>query len=147
MGKKFIKTRMKIEDIQANLDTLPTIKFKDCSYSNIDDILKKILNNNYTIDNSTYYSKNNRKQCNQFSSRGIADIYRLCKYYFPETTLKEVVDSLQKRTLNYGYCFTTNQDVFKDSYKDNMWKVGNIEADKKDPSIRLKNRKRVYIES
>lgn len=154
MEKKYIKTRMKIEDIQSNLDELPTIRFeKNITFTTISSIINHAIDNNYRTDNKTYCSKTNRLQCRSSTKRGIADLYRLCKYYIPDVTLKQVVNYMKNRpSTQYGYCCTTNQDVFKNSSIGTMnWSQGtdieSYKCSRNDPSIRLKTRKRVFIEN
>jgi hypothetical protein len=153
MAKKYIKQRMRIEDIQANLDELPPIKFKgNVTYKTIRGIINKAIDNNYHTDNRTYCSKTGRLQCYSHRRRGIADLYRLCKYYIPDVTLQQVVNHMKHRKHTaYGYCFTTNQDVFRHTEQESHnWSLQTLEpikCERNDPAIRLKNRKRVYIET
>lgn len=152
MDKKCIKQRMKLSDIQANLDTLKPIHFnlnEKYNFKDITDILKFATNSSYNINNTTYMGK--RKQCPRQRKRGISDLYRLCKYYFPETTLENVVKAIKSTSMQRSYCCTTNQDVFRyynDKFDDDEshYQYTRVMAVKNDPSIRLKTRKRVYID-
>lgn len=148
MEKKY--TKMKLKEIQENLDTLKTLKFsKNKSFNNITEVLDFACINDYHTDNSTMLSNSNKKiQCNSNRMRGISDLYRISKYYFPDTKLDDIVKYIKSRPFQYLYCYTTNQDVFRHTKmnKDDNYIYGRVVADKNNPSIRLKNRKRVYID-
>jgi len=146
------KPRMKLSDIQANLDTLKPIHFnlnEKYNFKDINEVLRFATNSSYLVDNTTYIQ--GRQQCYRQRRRGIADLYRLCKYYFPQTTLEDVVEAVKSIPMQRNYCWTTNQDVFRyyrENYDDDesQYQHTNIKAIKNDPSIRLKTRKRVYID-
>lgn len=147
MEKRYSDRRMKIEDIQKNLDTLKPLKFSNDKkeFKNIEEIIRFACQRDFLIDNST--KQGNRLQCSRVKSRGIADLYRICKNYFPNTTLKDVVKTVEKIPMSYHYCHTTNQDVYRTSDKgDYTIAYTGVDSIKSDPAIRLKNRRRVYIE-
>lgn len=139
---------MKIEDIQANLDSLKTLKFKENKeFKNLREVIDFAIVRDYRVDNSTMYSKAKSKiQCLN-KQRGIADLYRIGRHYFPNTKLNDVIEVIKEKPVYYHYCYTTNQDVFLENNEDYSSDYSDgISSDKRDPSIRLKNRKRVYIE-
>lgn len=65
--------------------------------------------------NPTFYSKSKKLQCICSIGRGIGDLYRLCKNYFPNTTLEEVIMYLKnnKHNKRIQYCGTTKQTVIR----------------------------------
>lgn len=132
--------KLKIEEIEKDLQSQKVLKFKTKSdFKGIKSIIQYACDNG--IDNSTYF-ENGRKQCDRNAKRGIADLYRICRYYLPKTELKEVVDTLSKMNISQSYCCTTNQDVYK-LYANNVRHY----CDRYNPRIRLKNFKKVQIES
>lgn len=140
---------MKLKEIQENLDTLKTLKFsKNKSFNNITEVLDFACLNDYNTDNSTTFSNSNKIQCPKTRMRGISDLYRICKHYFPNTKLDDILKYIKSKPFQYHYCYTTNQDVFRrvNSTNDSTTTYGQVVADKNNPSIRLKNRKRVYID-
>lgn len=68
---------------------------------NLEQFLKeyfKNMNNSFpTVD-----SKNNRI-CDAQKLRSLGDIYRICKYYYPNVTLEQVGSILNKRRVNPHY--------------------------------------------
>lgn len=49
---------------------------------------------------STLYADNNSKQCSKAKRRSAGDIFRITKYYYPQVTLKQVLNSLSSLALN-----------------------------------------------
>ncbi len=141
---------MKLKEIQENLDTLKTLKFSENkTFNNITEVLDFACLSNYHINNSTMLSNSKKKiQCPQGRMRGISDLYRISKHYFPNTQLNDVLDYIKSKPFHHLYCYTTNQDVFRHTpgQKDSTYVYGSTLSDKNNPSIRLKNRKRVYID-
>lgn len=61
----------------------------------------------------TYYADTKRLQCESYRSRGFADLYRICKYYYPNLTVKELTTTLNTvSSLHKFFCGDTAQDVF-----------------------------------
>lgn len=54
----------------------------------------------YSHECNTINSKTNKPQCDYGRRRSLVDLYRVCKYYYPLTTLKEVKEALW--TLPFG---------------------------------------------
>lgn len=132
---------MKIEEIEANLKSQKPLKFKNKSeFKDLDELIKFTCSANK--NNETYFVHNNRKQCENGRLRGIGDIYRITQHYLPNISLKEIVDKLSKMDISQSYCCTTNQDVF-------YIRANNVRnyCNKHNPKIRLKNFKKVQIES
>ncbi len=130
--------KMKIEDIQANLDELPLIKFRgDKKYNDYEEVLTEAM-----LGKTTLMVHNNNVQCGPHRLRGFADLYRLTRYYFPKTSLKQIIEFAKSEyRCNLSECAETNQTVC-------YMPTNNYQGSKlKDITVRLKNRKKVYIES
>ncbi len=137
--------KISFEDIEKDLEKLGTLKFKEekvfkdfkevIDFANVRTCTKYVNGKFETIitDNSTRHSKNNRPQCPNSRSRGLADITRIVKHYFPNVSLKEIYD-YSIHNFYISYCGDTRQDVCKFNCKD-------ARPDLK--SIRLSNRKNV----
>lgn len=104
-----------LNDIEEDLKTLKPINFKTLNFNpkSIKDVISNLLDNCA----ATYIGS--RIQCEGGRSRGIADIYRLCRYYFPNTTLQEVIKAVEKR--DNSFCCTTNQTVFNGSVRKGLY--------------------------
>ena len=50
---------------------------------------------------TSVYAETNKYQCRSDADRSIGDIYALCKYYFPETTVIDVIKIIYNRILEY----------------------------------------------
>ncbi len=127
----------KIEEIQKELDThRRQLKFsQEKKFNNFKEVVDFATLANYTIDNSTKYGSGGF-HCRQSAQRGASDIYRLCKTYFPNIKLEQVLKYLNTNTFSKNYCFTTNQDVF-------MKRPGSHQENKGTIRVRLKNFKSV----
>jgi len=124
-----------LEEVEEDLKTLKPIRFKTLDFN--PKTIKNVLDN-LLINKAATYSVEGRIQCEGKRSRGVADMYRLCRYYFPEVTLKQVYKALRSRTIGCSFCYTTNQDVYNTSYNANY---------RSSPAkIRLSNRKAVRID-
>jgi len=135
-----VKTKMKIEDIEADLDELSLIKLRgNKKYSNFKEVLNDAL-----LGKSTIMVHNGNTQCGSNRARGFADLYRLTKYYFPKTSLKQIINFVNSEySCNLQQCYETNQTVcykIYHNYRGNKLKENEI-------IVRLKNRKKVFIES
>lgn len=119
------------EDIQNHLDKLISLKFKiDREFDSWKNVIKHAINNTYTVNNSTVYSTNNKFQCSRNRYRGIADLYRIVHYYFPEVELKTVYDYVRNNQL-ITFCSQTFQNVVRDNLYDNRGLI---------PTIRISNK-------
>ena len=61
----------------------------------IDEFLVNFFTKNNN-DKKTIFVKSKEVYTDVKKRRSLSDIYMICKYYYPETTLKEVVDLLHK---------------------------------------------------
>jgi len=98
---------MKIEEIEKELDKLPKLRFNKNKPlpKNKKEVLNRILQGEATFMNSDRYV-----QCAKYRMRGINNIYRTIKNYFPDTTLKYVLDECYSRSPTF--CDQTNQHVY-----------------------------------
>ena len=98
---------MKIEEIEKELDKLKPLKFsiKKEQPKNYKDCIDRVIQGEATFMNSDIYP-----QCHSNKARGTADIYRTCKFYFPNTKLKDVINYIKPKAKDF--CTTTNQTVF-----------------------------------
>ena len=71
---------------------------------NVDDVIIKLI----SLNNGTTY-KRGSSQCSPGRYRSIVDIYKTCLTYFPDTTLKEVVNRLRFAQIPCSYCPTINR--------------------------------------
>lgn len=100
---------MKLKEIEEKLNKLKLIKFKgDIKFNNIREVLKRACKNCYEDDEITY-TITGHYQCGKGKNRGLRDLYRLCKYYFPKLTLKEFLP--QTKFLLHSFCNETYQTV------------------------------------
>jgi len=108
-----MNNRLKIytfKEVEEHLKTLKPIKFKgDYEFKNIAEVIKKLLHKC-----TDTYSLENKLQCQGYKSRGLCDIYRICKFYIPTCTLEDVYKVVMKKTmlLRSTFCNETNQTVF-----------------------------------
>jgi len=84
------------------------------STSSLEDFIRSFINY-YNIFYSTLY-KSGEVQCTKNRRRSLGDIFLVCRTYYPDCTLKEVLLSLIK-LINEGsiyscYCNTINKYVF-----------------------------------
>jgi hypothetical protein len=101
---------MKAKEIEYKIKQLGTLKVSDnYKVNDIKQLLKIIIDER----RPTYYTKNNRLQCEYNRARGLTDIYRTVLHYFPDTSFKQLVDIINSDSKCYAsYCYTTAQTVF-----------------------------------
>lgn len=133
---------MKIEEIEKDLKQLSKLRFKHKekkfkSFKNVINEAIGKIHNYVQTGKPTYYEKGGL-QCKEGRRRGIADLYRLSLYYFPNTKLKEVVNYAMKK-YSSSFCHNTNQTVIRPNYGGKSHSSIHI-------NIRLKNRKKVTID-
>lgn len=72
--------------------------------------------NEYKDYYDTYEENTNRYICNRGKRRSLGDIYLICKYYFPEcgieNVLKILIKLLLRGTIQGSYCNTIHKYVF-----------------------------------
>jgi len=114
---------MKIELIEEKLNKQKPLKFKGYVPTNLNDAITKIINGKETFTDL----RKKRPQCSKNRYRGVTDIYKLCKYYFPDTSLRKILANLDKRYRTY--CSTTYQSVYRPGsvrYKDQYGLIINL---------------------
>ena len=74
---------------------------------------------NYNNNHSTIYVNNKKEQTSISRRRSLGDIYKICKYYYPDVTLDEVVKLLFKdlqkhfkEGFRHSYCSVIKKRVF-----------------------------------
>lgn len=81
------------------------------------------------ISTYTAYPTYLKKQCYRGANRTMKDIFRICNYYFPKITYKQVVDMLtyymKKNLLQGNTCYTIHQFVLNMGYSKEAFTVAN----------------------
>lgn len=74
---------------------------------------------NYNIEKATIYVDDKKVQTTSGRRRSVGDIYKICKYYYPNCTFKEVLTLLYKTLavkfkegFRFSYCNTIHKRVF-----------------------------------
>ena len=131
-SKKYIEDSIKEHELRLNeknllcLKDIHNIHNWECLVleSNLDEFLSKFFrtyNNSY----DTYDAVNKKLICRRFKRRSIGDIYLICKNYYPDTNLDDVIIGLIKlikaETLAVSKCSDIKKYVFvrKDNYTGN----------------------------
>lgn len=71
---------------------------------------------------------NNRLQCRRGSFRSLGDIFRICKYYYPDTTFTEVRRLLLKTMEMRGhFCSEVEKRVYSTQYGWKSLSIGDID--------------------
>jgi hypothetical protein len=91
---------------------------------NIEDFISKFFKN-FNLIYDTYETDTNRIICRRHRRRSIGDLYLICKSYYPDTRLDDVIKCLIKliksETIAVSKCSDIKKYVFvlKDSYTNN----------------------------
>ena len=102
--------------ILANSDILA---LQGYTLTEFDDCLEDFIHNFLTVYNKTYktvYQNNKKDQTRIGAHRSLIDIFLICKYYFPNCTLKEVIKGLYNLGIDnlcYQICNTINRRVYE----------------------------------
>lgn len=131
---------MKIQEIQTDLERLSKIKFNKKVETDKFKNYKQVIDQAVIQGNSTVMDHGKGYQCPPGRKRGIADLFRLCKYYFPETKLCDITKYMQNTKFAASFCGTTNQTVYRNANMPYSYR-----GQTKTPYIRLKNRNKVQI--
>lgn len=117
MKKSEVKTK---EDLENYYNTCRKIKFrKDTEVpKSIKSILKRILDYQDGNSEATVFSKEGH-HCDKNKNRSLDDIIRLCKYYFPNHTIKQIIKSILKyqKTFNHDFYFGYCPDIKKTNFR------------------------------
>jgi hypothetical protein len=112
-----------LEEVEEDLLKLKhfNLKFKgDLKFNSYEEVIlyasTKIIHpyNNISRLPKTYY-ENNQLQCECTIGRGISDLWRICKYYFPNVKLQQIIDYIDQNNSIFfiQYCNTTLQTVIR----------------------------------
>ncbi len=115
-----------IKEYQKELDKQNLLylseHFKSDSFLGID--LKRFIKDflySYNKSNTTRSCPYGYQQCDRNRRRSLGDIYRICKYYYPNITLLQVlkvlIDLLNSRKIGTCFCGTIRKQVY---YTNNM---------------------------
>lgn len=123
MNKKDVITK---EDLEKYYSKCRKIKFNDSSFKpkTIKEILIK-LNLKRNEKSDTLYIKN-KFHCSSNRHRSINDLIILCKYYLPNITVKEILNTIQEnlnieieenniyeKKINFSYCSVIKKHNFR----------------------------------
>lgn len=86
--------------------TLEEENLKNLSF---DTFLRKIIAN----CPETSYVSSGREQCHNNANRSLGDLYVLSNYYYPNTTLLEIMEIIKTKTaIGCYYCYDVKKRVF-----------------------------------
>src|SRR5690606_5500667 len=98
MNKKDVIAK---EDLEEYYNRCRKIKFKnedEENYNSLISIFENIYDSDFSL--ATTYTKGGH-HCYQGKIRSIDDYIKLCKYYFPDSTLKEICNTMIEYVKNY----------------------------------------------
>jgi hypothetical protein len=107
MTKNDVKT---IDDLELYYNKVRKIRFdKKIEIKSIQDIFKHTIEPD--IPNQETFFVKGRLQCEDNRDRSLDDVIKLCKFYFPKSTIKEILSEIYKFEeqfvrggFHYGYC-------------------------------------------
>lgn len=100
------------------LSKCKTLVIKDYSLTEFDNTLEDFIHNFLVSYNQKYKTASlgdlGRDQCSTGRLRSLADIFMICKHYFPSCTLEEVKDALYANInmLSTQVCSTIHKRVY-----------------------------------
>jgi len=111
---KYIKNALK--DYEKKLLKQPSLYLDDFPWKQepldifIANFINIYRNNYFTLDSKGRY------HCSTYRRRSVGDIYLICKYYYPDCTLEQVlthlIEWLKMEKIYGGWCSTINKFVF-----------------------------------
>ena len=107
--------RFEEELLENGLLRIGTIKKEVATTMSIENFIVKFLKewNNY---HGTYNVDTNRRQTSSGRRRSSGDIFRICKYYYPNCRFKKIIKLVSSLPYNHGIdtmiCSTINKRVF-----------------------------------
>jgi len=117
MKKSEVKTK---EDLENYYNTCRKIKFrKDTEVpKTIRSILKRILDYQDGESEATVFSREGH-HCHKNKSRSLDDIIRICKYYFPKHTVKQIIKGIldYQDTFDYKFYFGWCPNIRKTNFR------------------------------
>lgn len=117
MNKKQVSN---LEDLELYYNKCRKVKLIDNTHKDIQRVIDKIIRSK----EKTYFSKGG-KQCGQGYYRSLDDVIKICKYYFPDYSLKQIIKELvayadskqdgpgRKLYLQFCYCGNIRKDNFR----------------------------------
>lgn len=113
-----IETKLLSEGLLHLIDEYTGKKYK-CRCKTLKSFISSFFNylNYYyvTYRDTEYY-------CDSDRNRSLGDVFRICKYYFPDCTLKEVTETVWNSNINTLYC----NDILKRVYFSNARGTTNL---------------------
>lgn len=102
---------MNLKEIETLLDSTPAIKLSGLEIPTEDDLLQFLIGffsqyNNTLNTVSVQYPE--FILTNTHRRRSLGDVYKICKYYFPNCTLSEVVDCLYNKLFDEDPAFNSS---------------------------------------
>lgn len=119
MNKKQVSN---LEELELYYNKCRKVKLIDDTHNNIQKVIDKVIERK----EKTYYSRG-AKQCGQGYYRSLDDVIKVCKYYFPDYSLKQILREIviyaesktdpakYNRPLYLQYCFCGN--IRKDNFR------------------------------
>lgn len=96
---------------KENTDVLHLVNNKSVpSFSTLPDLIEAVFGGEYVT-----FNKDNKVQCYS-SRRSLGDLYQLAKYYFPETTAKQVqlhlLKLIKEEKIRFWFCTDIDKRVY-----------------------------------
>ena len=117
MKKSEVNTK---EDLENYYNTCRKIKFrKDTEVpKSIRSILKRILDYQDGGSEATVYAREGH-HCHKDKSRSLDDVIKICKYYFPNHTIKQIIKSILKyqKTFEKDFYFSYCPNIRKVNFR------------------------------
>jgi len=115
-GRKTSLKRFEQDLIELGLLRLTGVAKKNLKEKDIHIFIENFLKCYNKVYN-TINTKTRKLQTMANRRRSAGDIFRLCKYYFPNCTFVEVLKSLSLTTLKVGYCSSICSTIHKRVYR------------------------------
>jgi hypothetical protein len=121
---KNVGSRRSLKNFEKDLISQGLLRIRSTSKKSAREInlpLKLFVYNLLVTAEASYDSKSGRQQTTGGKRRSAGDIFRICKYYYPECTLKEVIltlneltyEQFDKRNVISSICSTINKRVYR----------------------------------
>lgn len=118
-AKKIIKKlKEELSKFQSDLDKQSTLSFKECNRYELANGLNYFLRIQFFIYNEKFQTidSSNQIQCEANKRRSLGDIYLICKHYYPNCSMHQVlywlVINLHRGSIHACYCNTIHKFVF-----------------------------------
>lgn len=109
------------EEKKIEIEKMPKIYLEDFKVPIKRTSLKTFINNfinEYNMTHNTLFVKDNTIQTRQSKHRSSGDIYKICKFYFPnksfklETIMRILYELIQEKQIITQYCYGVGKRVF-----------------------------------